>query len=309
MGIASQQARVPWIIFRPELDPSAGPSIITGPGFPPPTSLEKRQALALLDRYGSYQQLTAPQPGRRAGSSRQSHQVVQASVPAKKKEFLPYTLIQDVQAGCFVQLLGQVVKDNNWHSDKSTIWITDYTTNESLVDYEHDLDSGTVGDEYSYLSRKRKDWPGPWGKLTMQVTLWEPHASFARERVKPGDLVLLTYVHIKLGSTGNLEAAVHGDKRYPHRVHIRSVSTEYDERARDLMARRKEYWKIHGKPKEQTKETKKQKKMEEKKQEERKDESRRKLRTTSSRKKLNAYGKSTFTGGKQIETIRLLLIL
>ena len=103
-----------------------------------------------------------------------------------------------MKVGRLTQLLGQVVKMNTYDSNKTLIYLTDYTTNTSLIDIrKDDNESGVEGDEYGYLSRKKQNWPGPWGQLSIQVALWEPHASFAREYVKEGSLVHLTYVHVK----------------------------------------------------------------------------------------------------------------
>lgn len=171
------------------------------------------------------------------------------------------TLIKDLEANCYAQIVGQVVKDHNYESSKSTIWITDYTVNDSLVDYKKDDDeTGTDGDNFGYLTRKEDGWPGPWGKLTMQVTLWDPHAAYSRNNVKPGDLVLLGSVRPKCSNHGNLEGVVHEDKRFPEKIHLRTISSDYNEEAQELMKRRKAYWEIHGEPKTENKQSKKQKK-------------------------------------------------
>jgi hypothetical protein len=158
-------------------------------------------------------------------------------------------------------------------SEKCLLHLTDYTSNESLTDIRKDGEDelGTEGDTYDYLSRKRKNWPGPWGKMTIQVVLWEPHATFARTHVKEGQLVLLTYTRIKPGNYSGLEAIVHQDKRYPNKVHIQLISNE-DDRAKELMERRKEYWKVHGKPSDDPKKTARKKKIEQKKKEEKMEE-------------------------------------
>lgn len=179
-----------------------------------------------------------------------------------------------------------------YDTEKCILYITDYTENASLMDIrKEDEDQGTEGDNYGYLSRKKRDWPGPWGQLSIQVTLWEPHASFARENVKAGDLVLLTYVHIKPGRGDKIEAAVHEDKRYPNKIHIRVVSPGHDERARELMDRRKEYWNIHGKPSDDPKKTGKKKKNEQKKQEIRTEEGQKTLPAATSQTKKNPNSK------------------
>lgn len=208
------------------------------------------------------------------------------------KNELPLELIQDVQPGPFVQILGQVVKIKTYDSEKCIMYFTDYTSNENLVDIKKDDedDMGTEGDSYDYLSRRKKNWPGPWGKMTIQVTLWEPHATFARTHVKDGQLVLLTYTRIKSGYNGGIEAAVHQDKRYPNKIHLKLISND-DDRAQDLMERRKEYWKIHGKPSEDPKKASRKKKNEQKKKEEKLEEGQKPLSLPAPRKNTNQHSK------------------
>ncbi|KAJ5656653.1 hypothetical protein N7507_008603 [Penicillium longicatenatum] len=250
-----QHNNVSWAIFRHEEDSSKSPSITTGPGTFEPTSAEKSIALALLEKYIPEVQNNTW----RTGPS-QAAQVVQA-FSSQKKSGLPIVLIKDIEASRFVQIIGQVVKDHNYESHKSTIWITDYTPNDNLNDHKkEDEETGTDGDSFGYLNHSKNSWPGPWGKLTMQITLWDPHASYSRDNVKPGDLVLLGSVRPKFNSGGILEGVIHEDKRFPHKVHLRTISSDYSEEAQELMKRKKAYWEIHGKPKNETKQSKKQKK-------------------------------------------------
>jgi hypothetical protein len=218
-----------------------------------------------------------------------------------KPSCLPITLIQDVEVGRLTQLLGQVVKMNTFDSDKTLIYLTDYTINTSLMDIKKDdEEDGIEGDAYGYLTRKKKNWPGPWGQQTIQVALWEPHASFAREYIKEGNLVHLTYVHVKDDRSGGIEAAVHRDKRFESKIHIHIISDKYDERTQGLLDRRKAYWKIHGKPKVESdpntnskagKEAEKQKKNKQSTQEVRREEGQTELPRPTARKKTNSNGK------------------
>lgn len=269
-GVVSQHEKVSWAILRPNPDPTSVPSFISGPGpfGLEPRPLEKRSAETLLDRIAADVQSTSPKPARRAREPQQPSQVVQASAPSQKQGGLPICLIQNVQSRQFVQLLGQVVRLNTYDCEKTILYFTDYTTNTSLMDIKKDDDDdlGTDGDQYGYISRRKKNWPGPWGQLTIQVTLWEPHAGFARENVREGDLVHLTYVRIKDGRGAGIEAAVHEDRRYPEKIHVRVVSPGYNEHAQELMNRRQAYWKIHGKPSDDPKKAEKKRKKNEQKQ-------------------------------------------
>lgn len=250
-GVASQNDTVYWAIFRPQAGSGGNLSISRGPIAFEPDSNEKKRAAILLANLRGEETPPAlePSPTPAPATYQPLSSYSQASAPAKKWSGLPFSLIQDVKVGRLTQLLGQVVKMNTYDSNKTLIYLTDYTTNTSLIDIrKDDNESGVEGDEYGYLSRKKQNWPGPWGQLSIQVALWEPHASFAREYVKEGSLVHLTYVHVKDDRSGGIEAAVHRDKRFENKIHINIVSDEYDERARDLMERRRAYWKIHGEP-------------------------------------------------------------
>jgi protection-of-telomeres protein 1 len=290
--VVSQSDSVSWVIFRPEPAPSSSPFIISGPVPFEPSLWEKDQAQSLLDRVSaegsSVQQSTSrsvPVPGQI------TH--VQASRPAPKSGGLLFSLIKDVEPRQLYQLLGQVVKLNTFDSEKCLMYLTDYTEN-ALLPHKtkpgEEDDTGTEGDRYNYLGNKN-DWPGPWGRLTIQVTLWEPHAGYTREHITPGDIVLLTYVQIK--QARDLEASVHEDRRYPDKIHVRAFKDHNDDRVRALMDRRAEYWKIHGEPKKVTKKTKKQaKKSQGQKKETRKEEGQQLILPAANRIKLNANGES-----------------
>ncbi|KAJ5945558.1 hypothetical protein N7454_002397 [Penicillium verhagenii] len=280
-GIVGDRQTILWAIFRHEEDPTKSPHIITGPQPFSPTAAEKKIALALLDKYTPEVQNNTW----RTGVSQQPSQIASSFQVKVKKQFLPVTLIKDLVVDQFTQIMGQVVKDNHYDSDKSSIWITDYTSNDYLVDHQRNGDNtGADGDSFGYLIRSDDNWPGPWGKLTIQVTLWEPHAGWCRNNVKLGDLVLLSYVRPKNSTNGSLEGAVHQDKKFPNKLHIRTISSDYDQHAKELMKRRKEYWEIHGKPKTETKHNKKKQKNEAPAKEPRKEEGQKVLSSVRSRR-------------------------
>ncbi|KAJ5894063.1 hypothetical protein N7495_005754 [Penicillium taxi] len=251
VGVASQYEKIYWAIFRPHKDPTANLTIITGPGQFEPTSLEKRIARSLLEHVTSQDNFVVPPPPKKTPKAIQGSNVVQASMPARNTGgLLPISLIKDVQPGKLCQLIGQVVRAYTAEFDKCTLYITDYTENEQLENIlKEDDENIAEGDSYGYLSRKSRGWPGPWGKMSLQVTLWEPHATFARAHIKPGNIVHITYARIKDGFMG-LEGVIHQDRNFSSKVHIAVVLSEYNQHARDLMNRRKEYWKENGSSKE-----------------------------------------------------------
>lgn len=147
----------------------------------------------------------------------------------------------------YVDLLGEVVKAHMNDSEKAMLYITDYSANKDLINYQQNQGISRDGDEFGHLSRSMKSWPGPFGQMTLNVTLWEPHASYARQYLKAKDLVRLTNVHIKRGRIDqNLEASIHTDRNYPEKIHVKSVHDQSDGRVHDLLQRKTAYWKDYG---------------------------------------------------------------
>lgn len=294
-GVVSQREVVEWAIFRPDSTPSSSPFVTSGPISFEPSLKETAQALSLLERVSGGGTSVQPVTSHTEHSPRRLEQIQPQPQPqAPKGTGLPLVNIQDAKPRLLCQLIGQVVKINPYDSEKCLIWMTDYTENEGLNHFKKpgdDDDSGPEGDRFGYVSEKKNGWPGPWGKLSILVTLWEPHASFAREGLKPGDIVMFTYVRIKEGRS--LEAAVHEDRRFPEMIHVRKVHDENDERAKALMDRRTEYWKIHGEHKTDTKKAKKRNKKVAQKKETRVEEGQLVL-PAASRIKLNRNGESVY---------------
>lgn len=160
--------------------------------------------------------------------------------PARDK----FTLIEDVGANQFYDIVGQVVKMFS-SGDRMDLFVTDYTENSLLYNYGAEATDadGRDGDEYSYLGnrKRKKDWKGPKGKYTVTVTLFWPHSSFAEAKIRENDFVFLRNVHIKIGRDGScrLEGAIHTDRKFPERVDVQKISAESDERVKDVLRRKK----------------------------------------------------------------------
>lgn len=156
-----------------------------------------------------------------------------------------FSLIKDVTVSTFVDLVVQVIK-TYYEDGKFLLYVTDYTRNKSLFDYTRDSDeSGHDENEFNYTSRYERRWPGPFGRMTLQVTLWEPHAYFARQNVKEDDFILLRNVHIKIGHNGvRLEGNIHTDRVFPDRIDVVLINDDTDnEHLREVVKRKREYWK------------------------------------------------------------------
>ena len=107
-----------------------------------------------------------------------------------------FSLIKDVEIATYYDLIGQVVKIYP-SNGKTDLYITDYSPNQLLYFYEwgqgEEGFEARDGDEFGYVSRSSKNakkWPGPFGKLTLAVTLWSPHSAYAQGQVKEGDFCL-----------------------------------------------------------------------------------------------------------------------
>ena len=156
-----------------------------------------------------------------------------------------FSLIKDVQIEYFYDLIGQVVKIFPG-SGNTDLAITDYTSNNLLYNYEWDQDevneSISNGDSHGYTSRtSAKKWRGPYGYMTLNVTLWPPHSYFAQVSIKEDDYVHVRNVRIKLNSNGKVEGSLHTDRRQSDRIDITPLTELTDERVKDLLRRKLEY--------------------------------------------------------------------
>lgn len=160
-------------------------------------------------------------------------------------------MIKNCSANQFVDLIVHVVKTFQ-ESSVFQLYVTDYTSNDRLYDrlepsdLEDGENEGTLGDEFGYLGRPsgRRRWRGPWGKMTLQVALWEPHGQWASQHVKENSYVYLKNVRIKETKISKqLEGAVHTDRIYPQKINIEIIKEDSkDSRFLALKKRKEEYW-------------------------------------------------------------------
>ena len=145
----------------------------------------------------------------------------------------------------FADLLGEVRKVF-CHVDRVELQVTDYTPHKMLYNYSLGCDENRIeGDEYGYISDRRRQWPGPWGQMTIQINLWDAHALFARSSVKEGMLISLRNVHLTLDKDGNkLEGHCRGDKVYSTKVNVTILKPrdgQWEERVSSLLQRKRVY--------------------------------------------------------------------
>ncbi|KAL4807659.1 hypothetical protein BDV18DRAFT_158871 [Aspergillus unguis] len=297
IGSATQYRPIPWAIFRPDRDPASNLSALTGPEPFEPTLQEKAYASFLLE--------ASPTAFRAATVVRPNFEQVQASKPSTISR--KFSLLQDIGGKQYVDLVGEIVKIHGNDSEKATIYLTDYTENESLFPYADDKDDGyhgREGDEHGYLKPQKKNWNGPSGRRTIQITLWEPHASAVRGNFSTNELVRLKNVHLKRSRVeeGYVEGVIHQNRDKPDVANAYPVKSS-DDLVKQLLSRKEEYWKAHPKkqkrksddeveqPPKKSKTKKKQEKAQPKK------ESGQTLLSTSKRTSVNANVKSRVPAG------------
>lgn len=133
-----------------------------------------------------------------------------------------FRLLKNVKADEFCDMVAKVVRFYPSSSSETvSLYVSDYTCNSKFYDYCLDNSNqpaaGKDGDIYGYTSKFSKDsdtWPGPFGKYTIQLTLWDSQGDIVRDgKVNVGDWVLLSNVQIKVGKGGLLEGMLRNDRR------------------------------------------------------------------------------------------------
>ncbi|KAE8388652.1 telomere-binding alpha subunit central domain protein [Aspergillus alliaceus] len=233
LGVAADNANIPWAIFRSDPDPLSINAPICGPTPFEPSYAEKRRCQTLLESISGITRFRNVSTSQLATSLSISAQASSSKQGARTQRKL--TLIKDIREGTIVDLIGEVVKIYPRNSDKVLLYISDYTTNKNLQDHTP-LDD----DPDTFYYRSRKKWTGPPGQMSLPVTLWEPHASFARENIKDNDIIILKYVHIKANRHNlTLEASMHSARYH----NLRSIDPDRDVNAKELRRRRQDYYK------------------------------------------------------------------
>lgn len=250
MGVVANTDNVSWAIFR---QPEGSESLVMPACSlysPPITFEEKAYAHSLLNSIA----LAEPQ----VPASQSKGQAAETSAEAKPtsaKTRDRFSLIKAVTPNSFADLVVHVVK--TWYDDNTVnLYVTDYTVNKGLFNYDDDKsdeeeeeeEGGRTGDSFGYLgnsTRANRIWRGPHGKMTLQVTLWDPHSSFAKQNVYEDSYVVLSNVHIKSERQhGRTEGVMHTDRVYPDKVQVRVLDDEDDDpRFVELKKRKREHWK------------------------------------------------------------------
>ena len=250
MGISGFNTR--WTVFPFRTSPrntSSKPSyprFIKDPKDVSPSEAEMHYALGLCHQ-GSHSPIETSSATESFSSAQQStlsactsvfppsssRPVVTKATPRRDK----FSWIRDLKADTYYDLTGQVVKIYP-SNGVVEIYVSDYTSNQLLYDYEWKDEANM---DNSFYDRK---WPGPFGKHTLTVTLWPPHSDFAQNSLEKNDLVCLRNVHVKYSKSGKLEGVIHTDMMFTDRLGISVISDtqkESDAKVGELLRRKSEY--------------------------------------------------------------------
>ncbi|KAL9576938.1 MAG: hypothetical protein Q9212_006707 [Teloschistes hypoglaucus] len=164
------------------------------------------------------------------------------STPAISGRRDKFSLIKDVLLHKYYDFVGQVVKVYPSSTGIVELYITDYTNNKLLFNYEWGRDGPDA---------PGRDWRGPYGKMTLTVSLFPPHSDFAHNHVKEHDIVFLRNTHITWSRDSKVEGRLHTDKRFCDRVDITILNDHNDDRIKHLLRRKREYAKYFERQREE----------------------------------------------------------
>ena len=239
-----------WVVFPAESIPTIAPSSaalqlknVKGAHALAPSFSEMQYAISLcnLRDRSTFTASSSPPTGSNAIS-------VSLDAPSTAQRRDKFSLVKDVKVDTFYNLVGQVVRQYP-SNGRVELYVTDYTKNCLVWDYPEPEDGngvGREGDEYNYTAGNaaNKKWNGPYGKMTLTVTLWGDNAYFVQQHIKENDFVHLRNVHIKYSKDAKVEGALHTDRRYPDRIDVTVLkSDDGDDRVKDVLRRKRDYWK------------------------------------------------------------------
>ncbi|KAL6700086.1 hypothetical protein J3F84DRAFT_362669 [Trichoderma pleuroticola] len=157
--------------------------------------------------------------------------------------------LKDVRDSTFADVIVQLVKKPYDTGDKVTLWVSDFTENDSFFHFAFKGFGGQAHDTYGYGvnlpygAGTGGEWKGPFGKRSMQVTCFEPHISFIRERgLSTGCWVMFRNLNIKYGhNAANLEGYLRSDWKI-NVTQMDTTDTESpDPRLKEAVRRKRDY--------------------------------------------------------------------
>ncbi|KAI0525678.1 hypothetical protein F5B22DRAFT_633734 [Xylaria bambusicola] len=171
---------------------------------------------------------------------------VDQSARAKDK----FCKLENVVDHQFCDIIVNVVKAPFDQMDKATFWVSDYTENSAFHKFSWDgaQQLEALGDQDGYLTtdyHTATKWAGPFGKRSMQITCFEPHASQVKSEVQLDQWIRIRNLRIKFGKNGlNLEGTLHSGGEFAHRqidVLKWQGRDDCDPRLKDAIRRKKDY--------------------------------------------------------------------
>ena len=166
-----------------------------------------------------------------------SEQEFQERSNQSRKSTDKFSLLKDVEPDKFYNIIGEIIKIFD-SGDSLTMYLSDYTSNKRFRNQEwgegNDGKEGREGDEFGYTKPKpknAKEWPGPYGQRTIQLTLWDEHAEYVREEIKVAEetWVLLKNVRMEFGKMSEfLEGKLRGDEGKTNVVIMKRADDQAD---------------------------------------------------------------------------------
>lgn len=169
-----------------------------------------------------------------------------------------FSQLRDVQDGQFVDVVVQVAR-TPYHSGESlTLWVSDYSENAAFFNHAFkgvNAAVAQVGDPHGYLTKfangssSETEWTGPFGKRSIQVTCYEPHASVIRDQnITTGAWLSIRNLQIKYGkNAANLEGFLRQDRSATGiKINIYILNIEEDSETinphlKDAIRRKRDY--------------------------------------------------------------------
>lgn len=175
-----------------------------------------------------------------------------------------FSELKDITPGNFYDLLVQVVSIYRLKESMVTVYVTDYTVNESFYDTQN-INGAVVGedadDPYGYLQGRKlkpqktndgKDWAGPNGKMSLQLTAFDEQGEYFEAHVEPKQWVKLRNVQIKASrdDRGSIEGVLRNDSRDLNRIQVQVLQIpqspeDVDPQWKNAIRRMKEYERQH----------------------------------------------------------------
>ncbi|KAL8937450.1 MAG: hypothetical protein Q9216_004414 [Gyalolechia sp. 2 TL-2023] len=215
------------------------------------TQQQMRYAIELCNSRERGARETSPAPVRSSPSTFSKQAPAEswptASTQSNYRRHDKFALIKDIQVETFYDLVGQVVKVYP-SNGVVELYLTDYTSNPLLFNYEWGCDDPTAEPDegnslYGSASSTSRQWPGPPGKVILTVSLFPPHSYYAQNNVKENHFVFLRNTRIKWSKDSKVEGCLHTDQRNSDRVDITIIKDHSNARVKEVLRRKLEYTK------------------------------------------------------------------